>query len=63
MRDLQSLEHPTGLPDVEPPNEDLRNALAILLCWSGKPLPVADAEAVRRRIELAVSKLEGRPCV
>lgn len=45
---------------TEPANEDLRNALAVLICWRGRDLPQADAAAVERRIIRALAKLEAK---
>jgi hypothetical protein len=40
--------------------EDLKNALAVLVCFAEYPLMPVDNAAVRRRIESALRKIEGR---
>jgi hypothetical protein len=42
--------------------EDLKNALAVLVCFQEHPLPPVDNATVRRRIESALAKMaEARP--
>ena len=40
--------------------EDLKNALCVLVCFKDNPLPPVDNEAVRRRIESALAKMQAK---